>query len=115
MARVKKIIGTDEAWENGELGCDEEFVKVVSHDIASQIDACLGLKNVSIQLDGSLLSALEQIAEFHKLDVRAMVIDNLERFVICEMKQIVQSFNKERTVELEIESMHTQTIEKQAA
>lgn len=55
MSKQPKIPASDEAWDTGELGREEEFVKRAPEDAnEAKIDGSLDLQLISIRLQKSL-------------------------------------------------------------
>ncbi|WP_191002205.1 hypothetical protein [Cupriavidus pauculus] len=50
MTQATTIPGTDEAWDNGTLGADEQYVQVAPKALQEQVDASLGMQAISIRL-----------------------------------------------------------------
>ncbi|WP_342050427.1 MULTISPECIES: hypothetical protein [unclassified Cupriavidus] len=50
MTQANKIPGTDEAWDNGTLGADEQYVQVAPTALQEQVDSPLGMQAISIRL-----------------------------------------------------------------
>ena len=89
MAKTKKILGTDEAWERGALGQSAEHAKRVSDDMAKEIDEALGLQMISIRLSKSTIDTYKTLAKMHGVGYQPMMRDVLERWVVGEMKQML--------------------------
>ncbi len=87
---TRKIPSTTEAWENGELGEDEEFVKLVEEDIEAQLDEALQLQLISVRLQKSLIEDLKAIAEIRGIGYQPLLRQILLRFVDCEKKTILR-------------------------
>ena len=103
MAKQPKIPATDEAWDSGELGRDEEFVGVVQGDEDSAIDDSMELKPVSIRLQQSLIEDFKIIAKQNGLGYQPMMRRVLTRFAIAEKKKIFNQLvaDMEKCVEKE--------------
>lgn len=84
-----------ESWENGEFGCDEEFVAPAPAGASAAVDDALGLQLISIRLQKQLISNLKAIAEHHGIGYQPMIRDLLNRFVDSEMQQILMARLKE--------------------
>lgn len=89
MASTKKKYGTD-AWDNGELGRDDEYVVVAdaAHDAA--LDEALNLQSISIRLPKQLISQYKLISHFHGVGYQPLMRDVLQRFVKNAMKEILE-------------------------
>lgn len=87
---MKKIEGTIEAWENGDLGCDEEFARVTND--SEEIDKALGLQMISIRLDISLIDDLKAIADLQGIGYQPLIRTVLHRFTNAEMKRIARDY-----------------------
>ncbi|MFM5138398.1 hypothetical protein [Aeromonas rivipollensis] len=84
----EKILGTDEAWDSGVLGTDEQYVAVSSHSTDDLINEALSLQPISIRLQKGLIENLKTIAELNGIGYQPLVRQALTRFVDCEMKRI---------------------------
>lgn len=89
MTNREKIPASDEAWDSGQLGMDEEFVKQVEEDIETQIDEALQLQPISIRLQKSLLDDLKAIGAIRGIGYQPLIRQILWRFADCEKKQIL--------------------------
>lgn len=89
MTKDKKILGTDDAWENGLLGEDAEYVKRAPEGTSSQVDEALGLQMISIRLQKELIEELKVIAGFRGIaGYQPLVRDVLNRFAKAELRTI---------------------------
>ena len=93
---VKKIETSDDAWDTGELGRDEEFAKVSKAITQSKVDKAIGLKPISIRLQESMIEDLKVIAEIHGLGYQPLMRQILNRFIDCEKKRIIRDFLSEQ-------------------
>lgn len=88
------IPGTDEAWEDGTLGANEEFVGHLTEDeLASDIaliNESLGLQPISIRLERSLIEDFKNIATIYGLGYQTLMRQALKRFADCEKKRLLQ-------------------------
>lgn len=90
MVDKSKIESTPESWETGELGRDEQFIKI-SEDIKQEaIDESLELQMISIRLQKSLIDDMKMIAKLHGLGYQPLIRQILTRFVECEKKQLLR-------------------------
>ena len=62
---MTQIEGTNEAWENGELGCDPQYAvpHIVSEKENDAINAALGLEEVTIRLEKEVVDQFKQLAQ----------------------------------------------------
>jgi len=86
---MKKIKGTIEAWEDGVLGRDEEFVSAVDID-QSLLDESVGLKSISVRMPVSLIEDLKYIGQIHGLGYQPLMKQVLNRFVEAEKKRVLK-------------------------
>lgn len=95
---TKKIIieSTDEAWESGDLGQDEEFVRVSKTIKQADVDKSVGLKPISIRLQECMIEDLKLIAGIHGLGYQPLMRQILRRFVDCEKKRIMREYVAEQ-------------------
>jgi len=84
----KTILSTDDAWDEGLLGADEQHVKIVHKDAAAKIDEAAGLQLISIRMQKSTIEDLKLIAMLNKIGYQTLMKQVMQRFVDCEMKQI---------------------------
>lgn len=92
----QKIQSTIEAWETRTLGASEEYAQAVPTDRATEIDAALDLKSISIRLQTSLIEDLKIIAQANGIGYQPLMRQVLTRFAQAEMKQMA----RERAAEL---------------
>ena len=85
-----KIPGTEEAWESGQLGADEEHVKVAPTQ-EQQLDAALDLHPISIRLQRGLLDNLKAIAQLNGIGYQPLIRQVLTRFVDGEIRSMLAS------------------------
>jgi hypothetical protein len=77
---MDKILGTEENWEDGRLGLDEEHQEVVDETIDLQVDTSLGLVEIKFKIDVSLDEKLETFAKENGLIKKAAIRKILEDF-----------------------------------
>ena len=77
---MDKIIGSEENWEDGRLGLDEEHQVVVDETIDLQVDTSLGLVEIKFKIDVSLDEKLETFAKENGLIKKAAIRKILEYF-----------------------------------
>lgn len=94
----KQIIkASDEAWESRSLGADENFVGVISDELASAIDDGAGTQLISIRIQKSLIEDLKLIASLNKnIGYQTLIKQILQRFVECEKKQLFRDLVSEK-------------------
>lgn len=90
MSDTPKIHDTDEAWDEGELGRDERFVKRVEDCDEKVVDESLGLRMISIRLHKSLIEEFKLIAAIHGIGYQTLMRQSLTRFARGEMKRIAR-------------------------
>lgn len=95
MGNAKKIPGTTEAWERGELGEDEAHAVVVP-EASEELDRALGLQAVSIRLQKSLIDDFKFLAEEHGMGYQPLMREALRRFAEAEMKRLAIKYAGER-------------------
>lgn len=85
-----KISNTDESWESGLLGSDEDFVGVISDELTNDIDESLELQMISIRLSKDLIKAFRLLGVRHGMGYQPLMREVLKRFVDGEFKIIAQ-------------------------
>ena len=99
--KKRKIEGTAEAWESGELGRDAAHAKPASQALAQQIDDALELQMISIRLPKELIEDFKMIATYHGIGYQPLMRDALKRFASSEMKVIAtQAINDKAAKEI---------------
>lgn len=70
-----------EAWENGELGASEKYVRKVSPESEEKVDKRLGLQTISIRLPKKLVDELKALATEDAMGYQPYVRQLLMRHV----------------------------------
>lgn len=97
MARQKqKIEGTPEAWEDGSLGREAEYVRVSKNVDEDALSEAAGLKPISIRLQQSLIDDYKMISEINGIGYQPLIRQVLKRFADAEKRRIL----RERASEL---------------
>ncbi|MDX1587505.1 MAG: hypothetical protein R3296_01100 [Oleiphilaceae bacterium] len=86
----KKIDNTAEAWEDGSLGRDEEFVRVSKNVDEAVVNEAAGLQPISIRLQKSLIEDFKMIAEINGIGYQPLIRQVLKRFADAEKKRILR-------------------------
>lgn len=86
----KKIIGTPEAWEDGSLGREEEFVRVSKNVDDAELNEAAGLQPISIRLQKSLIEDFKMIAEINGIGYQPLIRQVLKRFADSEKRRILR-------------------------
>jgi CopG antitoxin of type II toxin-antitoxin system len=83
-----KLPGTDEAWEQGELGRDAAHAQRIdlNDDARARLDQQLNLQPISIRLPVELLDDLKAIAKKNGLGYQPLIRQVLTRFAGSELK-----------------------------
>ena len=89
MASVK-IKDTLDAWENGELGRDEEFVAVADDTHEAALQEALELQAISIRVPKELIRQYKLIAGFHGVGYQPLMRDVMTRFVKGALREILE-------------------------
>ena len=77
---MEKINGSEENWEEGCLGLDEEHQVVVDEMTDLQVDTSLGLVEIKFKIDVSLDEKLDTFAKENGLIKKAAIRKILEYF-----------------------------------
>lgn len=104
MSKAKKVDGTAEAWESGELGCDEKHAQLSDLDPKELMEG-LGLQMISIRLQKSLIEDLKMVAEFNNLPYQSLIKQTLRRFADCEIKRILRDVIAEKAAKEKSEAL----------
>jgi hypothetical protein len=87
---AKKIVGTPEAWEDGSLGREEEFVRVSKNVDDAALNEAAGLQPISIRLQKSLIEDFKMIAEINGIGYQPLIRQVLKRFADSEKRRILR-------------------------
>lgn len=99
MSKQPKIPSSDEAWDTGELGREEEFVKrAPDDDSEAKIDSSLELQLISIRLQKSLIEDFKHIASVNGIGYQPLMRQILKRFANAEKKRILREWASEMGV-----------------
>ncbi|MCL7943444.1 hypothetical protein [Marinobacter sp. ATCH36] len=96
---VKKIEGTPEAWEDGSLGREEEFVRVSKNVDDAALDEAAGLQPISIRLQKSLIEDFKMIAEINGIGYQPLIRQVLKRFADSEKRRILREKSDDMRVQ----------------
>ena len=77
---MDKIIGSEENWEEGRLGLDEENQVAVDQTVEMQVDTSLGLVEIKFKINATLDEKLETFAKENGLIKKAAIRKILEDF-----------------------------------
>ena len=87
---MKKIAGTDEAWEGRELGADAAHAEVASAEHMSALDDALGMQAISIRMPKQMIEAYKLISAYHGVGYQPLMRDILQRFIPEGMKEVIE-------------------------
>jgi hypothetical protein len=90
MTKKAKIESSPEAWESGELGQDEVYVKVANDINDLVLDEDLELQMISIRLQKSLIEDFKMIAKIHGIGYQPLIRQILKRFADSEKKCLLR-------------------------
>ncbi|PRC94668.1 hypothetical protein [Solimicrobium silvestre] len=105
----KKIEGTVEAWESGELGSSIEHARVAPPEIAKAVDEAMGMQAISIRLQNDLIEEFKLIAGRYGIGYQPLMRKALTEFARTELRKLafehskeIERLSKQATVELEV-------------
>lgn len=84
-----------DAWDTGELGRNEKYVKRSTVEDEASVEAALDLQLISIRLQKELLEQLKFIANFHGVGYQPMMRDVLCRWARTEMLDIASQMKQQ--------------------
>lgn len=99
MSKSTKIKGTATNWENGKLGCDEQFMVAATPEEELVLDRALDLKPISIRMPTELIRKMKLIANFHGIGYQPLMRDVLSRFAGAEMVDILRQVQDQKALE----------------
>lgn len=93
-----KISSTAEAWEDRQLGADEQFAEpVADKDLENRVDAALGMKMISIRVTERLIDDFKIIAaENGGIGYQTLMKQCLKRFADSELKRMARDIAADR-------------------
>ena len=91
MSKSQKIPTSNEAWDEGLLGREEDFVGVDDGSDLADLEAGLELQMISIRLSKSLIEDFKNIAAIHGLGYQPLMRQALQRFADGEKKMLLQA------------------------
>ena len=97
MSKAKKILGSDDAWENGTLGNDIEHAAVASKEMHQRVEDALAMQMISIRLPKSVIEDFKNIAAIEGIGYQPLMREALIRYAECESKRIVRDLAATRT------------------
>ena len=113
MTKQTNVNGTDEAWETGALGRDEEFVRVSDDVDSNAIDEALELQMISIRLQKSLIEDFKKLGKLNGIGYQPLMRQALMRFAEGEKRMLltraVNQAAQEMTEAREVEEEQQQT------
>ncbi|SSW64304.1 hypothetical protein AVE30378_01006 [Achromobacter veterisilvae] len=114
MSKATHITDTDDAWESGELGRDEESVVAVDHN-ETALNEALGLQPISIRLEKALIEDFKMIASIHGLSYQPLMRQALRRFADGEKRRLLQEAACRARAEVEAVAERAKPREKRVA
>ena len=94
------ILTSVEAWEEGVLGTNENFVKVADAALTDAIDSAVGTQMISVRMQQSMIDDLKAIAAMNGgMGYQTLMKQALQRFIDCEKKQLWNEFVREKMKE----------------
>ena len=88
-----------DAWESGEYGLEEAYIKVTDAAEAAEVDGALNLKMISIRLQNDLINKLKLIAKYHGIGYQSLIRNQLHKFVRSELIHIATELQKSEEIE----------------
>jgi predicted DNA-binding protein len=89
------VTRNENAWDQGELGQDEKFVRRSPAEREESVDEALSLQLVSIRLPKELIEKLKFIANYHGKGYQPIVRDVVCRWAEKEMFAIAEQMQRE--------------------
>lgn len=86
---------TVQAWETGELGGDESYVRRSSADSEKAVEETLELQMISIRLQRELIEQLKFLAKYHSVGYQPLIRDVLKRWARSELLLVASQMQQE--------------------
>lgn len=86
--------GNENAWDDGELGRDEQFVARLDASHEAALDEAMEMQSISIRLPKQLIKQYKLIANYHGVGYQPLMRDVMARFVPGALKEIFEEEQK---------------------
>lgn len=86
----RKIPGTEDAWDDRELGADAKYAALFNGSDEAGIDEALDLQPISIRLQKSLIEDFKLIGKLNGVGYQPLMRQVLSRFAECEKKRVLR-------------------------
>jgi uncharacterized protein (DUF4415 family) len=92
QAEITQIIDSDEKWDTGELGRDENFAEAIqiTPELRQTIDDAVGLQMISIRLSKSLIEDFKFLGDHYGIKYQTLMRQVLARFADAEKKNLAR-------------------------
>ncbi len=87
---MKKIAGTDEAWETRQLGADADSAQVAGAEHMAALNDALGMQSISIRMPKDMIEAYKLIAAHHGVGYQPLMRDILQRFIPEGLREVME-------------------------
>ncbi|MDO5073157.1 MAG: CopG family antitoxin [Neisseria animaloris] len=94
MQNSNSTYDNTEKWENGELGCSEEYAKA-SNFTVEDLQKAIELQPISLRINKDLLEDLKQMAKIHGIGYQPLIKQILRRFVDGEKRRLANEYMSE--------------------
>ncbi len=99
MKDADKLVVDAEAWDNGDLGQDKQFVVRANSEAEQALNVALELQMISVRLQTSLIEDLKFIARINGVGYQPLMRDVLCRFAKSEKKSIMMEILERKQLE----------------
>lgn len=97
---MTKIAGTEQAWEERQLGASAEHAEVAGAEHLTALNEALGMQSISIRMPKEMIDAYKLIGAHHGVGYQPLMRDILQRFIPEGMKEVLEH-HKAKAVEAE--------------
>ena len=104
MSQKIKVESTEEAWDTGELGRDEKYVRRAAPEQEATLDSALRMQPISVRLQTDLIEQLKFIAKYHGIGYQPLMRDILSRWARTEILSIAEQMKEQLEAKETIEA-----------
>ncbi|ABM32306.1 hypothetical protein QRO11_15300 [Paracidovorax citrulli] len=94
---MNKFAGTDEAWEERQLGADADHAEVAGAEHMAALDEAMGMQSISIRLPKGMIDAYKLIGAHHGVGYQPLMRDILQRFIPEGLKEVLDHHQQKAT------------------
>lgn len=107
--KIQAVPDPADAWDEGTLGREEQFVECAPEDVKRQIHEAVGMQMISIRLQQQLIEGLKLIAKHRGIGYQPLIRDVLARFARSEILLMVKEMQEQEQARALLEAQQAET------